>query len=401
MQTVEEARAQLLSAAKPVMDSETLALSEALGRVLARPVLSLVDVPPMENAQMDGYAVRCADVCEAGVCLPVHQEFAAGHRAEPLQPMTAARIFTGAPLPPGADAVVMQENAQPVQEGAQTSVRILEQPQPGQWIRRAGFDVRAQTPVLPAGSVLGAAQLALAASAGVARVQLWRRLRVALLCTGDELVEPGVPLMSGQIYNANRFLLRALLAQLGCDVLDHGTVPDTLQDTEQALREAASRADLLIISGGVSVGAHDWLRPAVQALGRVDAWRVAMKPGKPLAFGSVLQVPFIGLPGNPVSAYVSFLLFASPLIRVCQGRAVSEPQPLRLRADFSWPGSGQRREFLRVRRNERGGLDLVPSQDSAALASAALADGLVDCAASQAIEFGELVPYWPMADWMR
>ncbi|HRK56646.1 MAG TPA: molybdopterin molybdotransferase MoeA, partial [Burkholderiaceae bacterium] len=368
---------------------------------LAQPVVSLVDVPPMDNAQMDGFAVRCADVCEAGAFLPVSQQVAAGHRAGPLQDKTAARIFTGASLPAGADAVLMQEHAECVQQGSQTWVRILERPQPGQWIRRAGFDVRADTHVLSAGCLLGAAQLALAASAGVAKVDVWRRLRVALLCTGDELVEPGHALMPGQIYNANRFLLRALLTQLGCEVLDYGPVPDTLSDTEQALRDAAGHADLLLVSGGVSVGEHDLLRPAVQRLGQIDAWKVAMKPGKPLAFGSVLHVPFIALPGNPVSAFVCFLLFASPFIRVCQGMAVTAMQPLRLRADFAWPGNGQRREFLRVRRNEQGGLDLVPSQDSAALASAALADGLVDCAAGQAIGFGELVPYWPVADWMR
>ena len=393
LQSVEQALEQLLSAASPVLQSEVVPTLQATGRVLAKAIVSSVNVPPMDNAQMDGYAVRSADVPQAGCTLPVSQRIAAGQVGATLTVGTAARIFTGAPLPVGADAVVMQEQVQ-VQGDA---VTFNEVPQSGQWVRRAGFDVQAGAEVLAAGSVLGAAQLGLAASVGCASVHVRRRLRVAVLFTGDELTMPGEPLAPGRIYNANRFLLRGLLEGAGCEVVDLGQVADTLQATSNALQEAAGRADLIITSGGVSVGEEDHVKAAVQSLGQIDLWQIAMKPGKPLAFGRVAQVPFIGLPGNPVSAYVTCVLMALPFIRACQGRSDVLPRALPMRADFEWPKADRRREFLRVRRNAQGGLDVLPNQNSAALTSIAGADGLVDNPAGQIIQRGDVVQYLPLA----
>lgn len=393
LQELDEARQRLLAAAVPVVQPEAVPTLQALGRVLAQSVVSRVDVPPMDNAQMDGYALRCADVPEVGRVLPVTQRIAAGQVGSALADGTAARIFTGAPLPEGADAVVMQEHAT-VQDD---HVRVNEVPQPGQWIRRAGFDVRAGAEVLAAGTVLGAAQLGLAASVGCATLQVWRRLRVAVLFTGDELTTPGEPLAPGRIYDANRYVLHGLLQDAGCEVVDLGPVPDTLAATQSALQAAATRADLIITSGGVSVGEEDHVKAAVRSLGQIDVWQIAMKPGKPLAFGRVAQVPFIGLPGNPVSAYVTCVLMALPFIRACQGRTEVLPRALPLRADFDWPKADRRREFLRVHRNAQGGLDVLPNQNSAALTSLAGADGLVDNPAGQTIERGRVVQYLPLA----
>ena len=394
MLSVEDALARLLAQAHAITDSESVPTISAHGRVLAQSVVSGIDVPPMDNSQMDGYALRCADVPAAGTALRVTQRIAAGHPGQPLEPGTAARIFTGAPVPPGADAIVMQEAT----SASGGNVVINEVPRTGAWIRRAGFDVQRGATVLAAGRRLLPQDCGLAASVGVARLAVVRRPRVAVFFTGDELVMPGEPLPPGRIYNSNRFVLRGLLERLGCQVIDLGIVPDNYDATRRAFVEAAARADIIVTSGGVSVGEEDHVKPAVQAEGTLDLWQIAMKPGKPLAFGAVAGVPFIGLPGNPVSSFVTFLLFARPFILRRQGVQDVAPKVLPLRADFDWPKPDKRREFLRTRVNAEGGLDIFGNQNSAVLTSTTWADGLIDLPAGETIARGQTVRYLPYAE---
>jgi len=398
LQSLDEALASLLAAVSPLGRSESVSTFDALGRVLAADVVSQLDVPPADNTAMDGYALRAADVPAPGTVLPVSQRVPAGVVGAVLQPGTAARIFTGAQIPQGADAVVMQEQCEAVDGG---SVRVNVAVPVGQHIRRRGEDVQQGSTVLAAGARLNAASLGLAASVGAAALQVAVRPRVALFSTGDELVMPGEPLKPGAVYNSNRFTLRGLLQALGCEVVDLGIVPDRLDATRAALREAAeglNKADLIITSGGVSVGEEDHLRPAVQAEGRLDLWQIALKPGKPLAFGMVKDAFFIGLPGNPVSSFVTFLMLVRPVILRLQGAAALTPKRYRLRADFAWPKPDRRREFLRARLGEGGGLELFPNQSSGVLTSAVWGDGLVDLPAGQPVAVGDAVDFIPFSE---
>jgi molybdopterin molybdotransferase len=399
------ARLQAGAEAARIRDTETVSTFEALGRVLAAPVASALDVPPEDNTSMDGYAVRAADVPSAGTVLPVAQRIPAGVVGQPLLPGTAARIFTGAQVPPGADAVVMQEQCEPVPAAAGEGlgqVRVNTVPQPGQWVRRRGEDVRAGAVVLHAGERLTPQSLGLAASVGAGQLTVLRRPRVAIFSTGDELVMPGEPLKPGAIYNSNRFTLRGLAQAAGCEVSDFGIVPDRLDATRDALRRAASGHDLIVTSGGVSVGEEDHLKPAAEAEGLIEHWQIAMKPGKPLAFGRIrrpdgTQALLVGLPGNPVSSFITWLVAVTAVLRTLQGMPAALPLGLPMRADFDWPRPDKRREFLRVRLNEQGALELFANQSSGVLTSAVWADGLVDNPGGQAIARGDTVRFLPLA----
>lgn len=390
----EEALDKLLAAARRVKGVDRLPLREAVGRVLAEPVVSAIDVPPLDNSAMDGYAVRLADVTAPGARLAIAQRIPAGSVGHTLAPGTAARIFTGAPVPPGADAVVMQELC----EHAGENVVINHVPKPGEHIRRAAEDVAAGAEVLAAGTRLRPQAIGMAASVGAAQLAVYRRLSVGLLSTGSELVQPGEPLPPGAIYNSNRAMLVALLEGLGCQVEDLGNVPDTLADTRKALRKAGALHDLVITTGGVSVGEEDHVKPAVEAEGELGLWNIAIKPGKPLAFGKVGNADFIGLPGNPVAAFVTFLMLVRPFILKCQGATALTPRRLTLTAGFEWTKPGPRREFLRARYGADGRLELFPNQSSGVLTSTLWGDGLVDNPAGQSIQPGDAVSFLPFTD---
>lgn len=394
MLSFDEAYEKLLGFVRPVREVEEVDTLFAAGRVLAVDQHSTIDQPPMDNSGMDGYALRAADVPVAGTRLPVSQRIPAGSVGHELAPGTAARIFTGAPLPPGADTVVMQELC----EHAGDEVVVNMVPRAGEAVRRMGEDVARGARVLPAGLRLSPQAVALAASVGLARLPVHRRVKVAVFSTGSELVMPGEPLPPGGIYNSNRYLLRGLLAGLGCEVEDFGIVPDRLDATREVLRRAAEGHDLILTSGGVSVGEEDHVKPAVEAEGSLDMWKIAMKPGKPLAYGRVHGAAFIGLPGNPVSSFVTFLLMVRPFLLATQGVSEVAPASMQLRADFDWPRPDRRREFLRARMNAQGGVELFANQGSAALESTVWANGLVDIPAGTVIACGETVRFLPYGD---
>jgi molybdopterin molybdotransferase len=395
--SVDEALERLLAGAHPVAETETVPTLSAAGRVLAVAQRSTMSVPPMDNSAMDGYALRLADLKGAEPRLKVSQKILAGAVGGPLAPGTAARIFTGAPIPPGADAVVMQEHC--AVEGDQIVVKKI--PKPGEWVRLVASDIREGDTILPAGIRLRPQDTGLAASVGIATLPLYRRVRLGLFFTGDELVMPGDPLPPGRIYNSNRFTLNGLARAFDCEVRDYGIVPDSLDATRAVLRRAAAECDVIVTSGGVSVGEADYVKPAVEAEGELLMWRISMKPGRPLAFGRVGRASFVGLPGNPVSSFVTFLIFVRPFLLKTQGIADVDPHSIQARADFDWPEPDARREFLRVKWNTRGGLDLYPTQDSAVLMSTAWADGLVDNPASQAIRAGDAVKFMPYSELYR
>ena len=403
LKPLDVALAELLACAATLPGVDVVSTFDADGRVLAQDLVASLDVPAHDNSGMDGYALRSSDWLDATTELTVNQRIAAGHSGTALTAMSAARIFTGAPVPPGADAVVMQEDCTATAAAGEqaATVRVQGRPQPGQYIRRRGEDVARGAVVLALGERLGPASLGLAASIGFAELAVAPRVRVALFSTGDELVMPGdvapADMPPGAIYNSNRFFLRALLQRLGCTVTDMGIVPDNRAATITALQKASSAHDLILTSGGVSVGEEDHIKPAVQALGQLDLWQIGMKPGKPFAYGRVGAAHFIGLPGNPVSSFVTFLLLVRPFILKLQGATQLAPATIPMQANFDWSKADKRREFLRVRQNPAGGLDLFANQSSGVLTSAVWGDGLVDMPAGQTVARGGLVQFIPMA----
>lgn len=409
MTPLDEALQHVLAQAQP-LGVEHVDLFNADGRVLRADCISALQVPPQDNSAMDGYAVRAAEITTAGVALAVSQRIPAGHVGTPLQPGTVARIFTGAPVPSGADAVLMQEDTQVLQDG---TVRFNAVPKHGQNIRRGGEDIALNSTVLAQGMRLTPAAIGLAASIGMAELPVGRKPRVALFSTGDELVLPGTvapqDMPAGSIYNSNRYFLRALLQRLGCEVVDGGILPDNLEQTAQAIHRVAQDCDLVLSSAGVSVGEEDHVKPAVEQQGALNLWMIAMKPGKPFAYGKVFRngkdasngvAHFMGLPGNPVSSFITFLLLVRPFVLRLQGMDDVAPKAISVTAQFDWPKREKRREFLRARHDGQGGLALFGNQGSGVLTSTVWGDGIIDNPPLTPIQPGDTVRFIPFSELM-
>ncbi|TQV63809.1 MAG: molybdopterin molybdotransferase MoeA [Halothiobacillaceae bacterium] len=391
------ARERLLAAARGIERVETLPIEACLGRILAEDARALSDSPPGDVSTLDGYAIAVRDLAPAGETrLRVTQRIAAGQTGGPLEPGSAARIFTGAAMPPGADAIVAQEAAR--REGDE--VVFARHPAPFEDVRRQGEDFRSGAVLVPAGTRLAPAHLGLAASGGIDRCSVFGRLRVALLTTGDEVVPPGQPLHPGQIYNANAPLLSGLLQQLGCEISHVEHLPDHFDTTLDGLKRIAPACDVILTSGGVSVGEEDHVKSAVEHLGTLDMWKVRMKPGKPLAFGHVLGTPFIGLPGNPVSGFVTFLLFARPFLLASMGATTPAPRPIRLPAAFARPRASERREFARGRITADQRVELYANQGSGILSSLGWAEVLVELPENETLAPGDPVNTYLLAELM-
>lgn len=394
----DEALKQLTVSVEPVVQVTRVDLLDALGRVLAEPVEAGIDVPGCAMSSMDGYAINTADLSPDGPTrLPVTQRIPAGTAATPLQRGSAARIFTGAPVPEGADAVIMQEQV----ETTADQISFDQHPPAGNNIRPAGNDIERGTIILQAGIRLRAQDIGLAASVGLQSLPVFSRVKVGMFFTGDELIEPGQPIAAHKIYDSNRYTLHGLLESMGCEIVDLGLVGDTLEATKDAMRHAATRADLVVTSGGVSVGEEDHVRVAIEQLGELRLWRLGIKPGKPLAYGQIDGTAFMGLPGNPVSVFATFCLFVCPVIKIMQGRPWRKPVALPVTADFDWPKPDGRREFLRARLAiDSSGETLVqiyPNQDSGVLTSTVWADGFIEIPENQTVARGERVNYLPFA----
>jgi molybdopterin molybdotransferase len=392
----------LLGRAAPVAGVEEIGLETALGRVLAQDVRASFDIPAGANSVMDGYAIRAGDLALNGLTrLTVAQRIAAGETGHALAPGTAARIFTGAALPPGADSVLPQETVQRSGEEIQVPVRI----RTGQHVRQAGEDLARGTLALAAGTRLGPQQLGLAAALGRDRLTVRRPLRTAMFCTGNELIIPGTPPAAGKIYNSNGYTLRGLLKTFGCQVADLGIVPDSPDATREALASAAAGADLILSSGGVSVGEEDHVKAAVAGLGHLELWQVAVKPGKPIVYGTIGTAHFFGLPGNPVSLFVTFCIFVRPFLLKLQGRTDLTPRALPAHADFEHSNPGDRREYLRARLGrDAEGRSLVspfPNQSSGVLSSTTWADCFAVVPAQTTVTRGQIVDVLPFSELLR
>lgn len=390
LMSIESALDQLLSVVRVTALTETVLLMDGLGRVLAQDICSSVDVPPADNSAMDGYCLRYHDF-QVGMQYSVSQRIAAGVAPQALEPGTLARIFTGAELPANADTVVMQEDVTASEDGVHINAAVKQ----GQNVRAKGQDIQQGNVVLAAGLRLRPQEMGLLASIGVSEIQVYRPLKVAILSTGDELIEPGSPLQPGQIYNSNRYTLIGLLKGLGMEILDLGIVPDDLEKTEAAFIKAAAEADAVISSGGVSVGEEDHIKAMLENIGRLQFWKLAIKPGKPFACGSIMETPFVGLPGNPAAVFVTFALLARPWLLKMQGASHYLPTEIRVPAAFSTRKAGGRQDYLRARLVESQAgqqVEIYPNQSSGMLSSACWGNGFA------IIPPGEIVAE---GDWVR
>lgn len=399
MKTFDETLYALLSDVQITTQTESIPVAEGLYRILAKDITSSVNVPPHDNSQMDGYALHSFDL-EHGSSFPVSQRIAAGEVGQELEHGTVARIFTGAPIPAGANQVVMQEDTEIIDDKVVIKVKA----NPGENIRKLGEDIQSGQVILKAGTRLRPQELGLISSIGIAQIEVFQPLKIATFTTGDELLEPGDLPEEGKIYNANRYTLSGLIPQLGFELIDLGRVEDTLESTVAAMQQAASLADVVMTTGGVSVGEEDHIKPAIEQLGSLYTWKVKMKPGKPLAYGRLKTdkgvVPFFGLPGNPVSAFATFKLFARPYLMKMQGTTQIKTNPIWLEADFDWPHANFRRDFLRARivnKRQESVVEIYPQQGSGVLMSTSWAEGFVVIPEDTVIAKGDKVAFYPFS----
>ncbi len=401
MLSIEDAQDYFLQFAEKyaLQHTETIPIAQSLGRILATDIVASIHVPPADNSAMDGYAIAIADL-QHRKDFPVSQTIAAGHPPAPLSSGTAARIFTGAEIPPGADTVIMQAQCE-LNDGI---VTLPTEVRKGNNIRLCGHDIQQGETILQAGHQLKPQEIGLLASIGIGMIMVYRPLKVAILSSGDELREPGEPLSAGKIYNSNRYLLQGFLARMNIECIDLGVVADTLPATEEAL-QSATEADCIITTGGVSVGDEDHIKTAINRMGSLELWRVAIKPGKPIALGHIHHatqtVPVIGLPGNPASVFITFLLFAKVFLDRLQHVSYQAPIGYSMPADFSSTTNPQRQEYLRARINAQGKVDIHPNQSSGVLSSSCWAEGLAVKPAGQDITPDTLVTYIPFNEFFN
>lgn len=399
---MDEALDFLLNAVVINTNTHLVSLDNSLYQVLAQDVCSTINVPDFDNSAMDGYAINLKEDqvnTPGGFSFEVTDRIPAGSTGNTLAPGCAARIFTGAPIPQGANTVIMQEECEVSEDG--NRIETWRPLSLGENIRPMGNDIQTRDVILRAGLQLKPQDIALAASVGVAELEVFKKLKVGVFFTGDELVEPGNALNKGEIYNSNRYALVALLKQLNCEVINLGNIKDSLVSTCKALEILASDCDLIMTTGGVSVGEEDHVKPAVEKLGKLSLWRIKMKPGKPLAFGHVGKAAFIGLPGNPVSAMVTFFLFARPFIKKMQGVSDYKNQSIQVQTNFDWRSPRPRREFVRVKLDYStvpASVNLYPKQGSDVLSSVVWADGLVEIPENSTFSQGEVLNYYSLTE---
>ena len=400
--SMDEALNFLLNAVIVNTNTHSVPLDNSLGQVLTQDIYSNINVPGFDNSAMDGYAIalRSDQVNTPGTLnFKITDRIPAGSIGNALSLGCAARIFTGAPMPLGANTVIMQEECEVSIDG--NSIETWRPLSLDENIRPMGNDIKTGDVILHAGRQLKPQDIALAASVGVAELEVFKKLTVGVFFTGDELVEPGNALSVGEIFNSNRYALVALLNKLDCEVINLGNIKDDLDSTCRALNTLASNCDLIMTTGGVSVGEEDYVKPALEKLGKLSLWRIKMKPGKPLAFGHIGQAAFIGLPGNPVSAMVTFFLFARPFIKKMQGVSNYKNQITQVQCNFDWRRPKPRREFVRVKldhSNVPASANLYPKQGSDVLSSMVWADGLVEIPENSTFSHGEVLNYYSLTE---
>ena len=404
LMSADDALSFLIDSASVTAMTEAVSLDGSLGRILASDIHSTINVPGFDNSAMDGYTIALNDsqVAQENLSFDVVDRIAAGSTGNDLKIGNAARIFTGAPIPNGANTVVMQEECTLSEDKSQITVKRAINLNEN--IRPTGNDILKDNVILSSGRQIKPQDISLAASVGVGELVVFKKIKVGVFFTGDELVEPGNPLTPGKIYNSNRYALVALLKQVGCDVINLGNIEDKLDATCEALEALESQCDLIMTTGGVSVGEEDHVKPAVEKLGELNLWKIRMKPGKPLAYGKVKQTPFIGLPGNPVSSFVTFCIFSLPFIKKMQGKSNYESKILKVKTNFDCKRAKPRREYARVRidhSTETPLANLFPKQGSDVMSSVVWADGIIEIPENTTFETGTILNYYSMSELTR